>query len=102
MYRTLLLLGVAILRPQGHATFDWLSGKFSEYEWSLLLPLVVSANVAHDLLCSKVIKVGGRTMSEHTTKMVTSAHLVLTETPARLQKMSKETNHVTTNYNTND
>ena len=50
-------------RPMQHFTsgLEYLS----EDEWSLLPPLIVRSSVAMDLLCKKVIDLGGRTLSEN-------------------------------------
>ena len=70
----------------GLAWLDYLS----DYDWDLFDPSQGQPCSGTRPALHENLNMGGRTLSEDTTKLLKSAHLLLTETPENLRMISKD------------
>ena len=60
---------------------------FEEQEWNQLFDSTCNAQSKLALLLQKMLSLGGRTLDEHSSKLGSSAYLLVTETPEKLRAM---------------
>ena len=61
---------------------------FEQREWNQLFDRNCTAGAKLDIIIQKIVKLGGRTIDEPSSKLGTSAYLMLTETVDKLLAMS--------------
>ena len=71
---------------------------FEQREWNQLFDRNCTAGAKLDIIIQKIVKLGGRTIDEPSSKLGTSAYLMLTETPDKLFAMSETCKNAVHNY----